>query len=567
MSDKLRIIVIGGVAAGPKTAARARRMAPEAEITLIDRGTMLSYGSCGLPFYLDGTVKNLKDLVSTSYGVTRDEEYFLREKGINVLTRTEVQAINRDTKSIQVRNLDSGDTYTLPYDKLVLATGATPVIPPFEGLELKGVFRLYHPDDARAIAEKIDEIEEVVLVGGGFIGMELAGALNNRHLFVSVVEMQEQTLAGVLDPDLEAVLRNRLQAKGIEFYLKEKVLRFEGDERGNLREVITDKRTIETDACIIATGVRPNVELARAAGLTIGPTGAIAVNEYLQTSDPDIYAVGDCVENTHLISGRKIYLPLASTANRQGRVAGDNVTGHKSRFKGVLATAVLQVTDWNIGRTGLGEQEAKDLGYEVVSAITPAHDRTHFHPEHGLVILKVIMDRRSRKLLGVQAIGPGEVDKRIDVAATALNFGATIDDLADLDLGYAPPYSTSIDPLQHTANSLRNKLAGLARAITPLELKAKIDRGDDFLLLDVRTEREFQQKRFRGAKKVLSVSLDKLREHLFEIPRDQEIVLMCESGVRSYEALRTLEGAGFKNVGYLEGGFQTWPYGPSGLMS
>ncbi len=565
--DKLRIVIIGGVATGPKAAARARRIKPDAEITLVDSGRLLSYGACGMPFYLEGHVKDLNELLSTAYGVTRDEKFFLREKGIKVLTRTKATAIDRKQKTVALSNLETGEEFTIPYDKLVLATGARPFTPPIEGMELNGVYRLHHPDDARKIMDNIDRFEDVVIIGGGFIGMEVAGAFSNRHLFVSVVELQNQILPRVLDADIEAILRRRLETKGMEFYLGQKVLRFEGGKDGNLERVVTDKTAIEASAAIIAVGVRPNVDLAREAGLEIGSTGAIAVNEYLQTSDPDIYAAGDCVETRHILTGRPIYLPLASTANRMGRVVGDNITGRRSRFEGVLATAVLQIMDWNVGRTGLGEEEARSLGYDAVTSVTPAHDRSHFHPEHGLVIIKMIMDAKTRKVLGVQAVGPGDADKRIDVSATALNFGATIDDFAELDLGYAPPYSTAIDPLQHTANTLRNKAEGMSRAITPQDLKERLEKGEELVILDVRTEREFKYKKFHGGAMTIPVALSDLREKLREIPRDKEVVVLCESGVRSYEALRTLQGAGFTNVEFLEGGLQAWPYGPAGLMS
>jgi NADPH-dependent 2,4-dienoyl-CoA reductase/sulfur reductase-like enzyme/rhodanese-related sulfurtransferase len=566
-AEKLRIVIIGGVATGPKAAARARRMAPDAEIVLVDSGSILSYGACGMPFYLEGQVKDLKQLLSTAYGVTRDEQFFLREKGINVLTRTRATGIDRERKTVALSNLDTGEEFVIPYDKLVLATGARPTTPPFEGINLNGAYRLHHPNDACKIMENMDRFEDMVVVGGGFIGLEVAGAFSNRRLFVSLIEMHDQILPGVLDPDLEAILRKRLENRGMEFYLGHRIVRFEGDTDGNLVRIITDKEQIDTKAVIMAVGVRPNVDLAREAGLEIGPTGAIAVNEYLQTSDPDIYAAGDCTETTHVLTGRRVYLPLASTANRQGRVVGDNVTGRRTRFKGVMGTAVLQIMDWNVGRTGIGESEARVLGYDVLTTVTPAHDRSHFHPDHSLVILKIIMDQKTRKVLGVQAIGPGDVDKRIDVAASALHFGATIDDLSELDLGYAPPYNTVIDPLQHTANAMRNKADGLSHAITPQDLKQRLERGEELIILDVRTEREFKFKKFQGGSMTIPLALSDLREKLQELPRDKQVIVLCESGVRSYEALRTLEGAGFENVEYLEGGLQAWPYGPSGLMS
>jgi len=554
-----RIVIIGGVAAGPKVAARARRLMPDAEITIIERGRLISYAGCGMPFYVGGQVKDFNQLFATSYGVIRDEHYFMNEKGVKVLTRTEARSIDRQKKEVTIVNLDTGETGTIPYDKLVLATGSTPFVPPIPGLDLKGVHRLNHPDDARKIVEQLDGVNEAVIVGAGLIGMEAMEALLRRKIFVSVVELKEQILPGVLDPDLAAVLAFRLEEEGVEFHLGRKVMRLEGDEEGRVCRVVTDGGTLDAQMVIVAVGVRPNVELARAAGLTIGETGAIAVNEYLQTSDPDIYAVGDCVENLHLVSGRKVYIPLASTANRQGRVAGDNLAGRKSRFKGVLGTSVLKVSGWNVGRTGLGEQQARELGYDVLTALNATHDRTHYYPGHDNLLIKLVVDKKSRKLLGAQAIGGGDVIKRIDVVATALYFGASVDDLFNVDLGYAPPFNTPIDPVQHGANIARNKADGLARTISARELMEKLERGDDFVLLDVRTPEQYAYRHIED-ERVMLVTLGDLRRRIEEIPRDKEIVTLCALGVRAYEAMRILTGAGFKDVKFLEGGLQAWPY-------
>ncbi|HHW45011.1 pyridine nucleotide-disulfide oxidoreductase [Desulfofundulus thermobenzoicus] len=554
-----KIVIIGGVAAGPKVAARARRLMPDAEITIIEKGRLISYAGCGMPFYVGGQIKDFNQLFSTSYGVMRDEHYFMNEKGVKVLTRTEATAIDREKKEVTVTNLDTGETFTIPYDKLVLATGSEPFVPPIPGMDLKGVHRLNHPDDARGIMEQVEGVGEAVVIGAGLIGMEAADALVKRRIFVSVVELKDQILPGVLDPDLAAVLAYRLEEAGVEFHLGTKVLRLEGDDEGNVARVVTESGAIDAEMVIVAVGVRPNVKLAREAGLAIGETGAIQVNEYLQTSDPDIYAVGDCVENRHLVSGRMVYIPLASTANRQGRVAGDNVAGGRSRFKGVLGTAVLKVMGWNVGRTGLGEQQARELGYDVTAAVNATHDRTHYYPGHDNLLMKLVVEKGSRRILGAQAIGGGEVVKRIDVVATALHFGATVDDLADVDLGYAPPFSTPIDPAHHTANIVRNKLAGLARTITAQELKEKMDRGDDFVLLDVRTPEQYNYRHIADDR-VMLVTLGDLRRRIEEIPRDKEIVTLCALGMRAYEAMRTLAGAGFKDVKFVEGGLQAWPY-------
>ncbi|MFZ5633634.1 MAG: FAD-dependent oxidoreductase [Bacillota bacterium] len=554
-----KIVIIGGVAAGPKTAARARRLAPNADITIIEKDRYISYAGCGMPFYLAGSVREFGQLFATAYGVTRDEKYFEREKGVKVLTGNEAVEIDRSKKEVVAKNLGTGEVSRIPYDKLVIATGSSPVVPPIAGIDLKGVFRLNHPEDAKNIKEHLDNVSEAVVIGAGLIGMEAADALREKNVFATVVELKEQILPGMLDRDMAAVLAARLEEQGLEFRLNQKVLRIEGDGEGNVAAVVTEQEKLDAEMVIVAVGVRPNVDLAAKAGLKIGETGAIEVNRYLQTSDPDIYAVGDCVENFHLVSGNKVYIPLASYANRQGRVAGDNVTGRKSVFKGVLGTSVLKVLNWNVGRTGLGQQQAEELGYKVTSVVNSAHDRTHYHPSHGLVIMKLIVDEGSRKILGAQAIGPGEVVKRTDVAAAAINFGATVDDLADVDLGYAPPFSSPIDLAQHTANIARNKMENIAPSINAEEMKAKMDRGDDFVIVDVRTAPQFAAKHIDDDR-VMLVTLGDMRERINEIPRDKEIVLLCAMGVRSYEALRILHGAGFKDIKYMEGGLQAWPY-------
>jgi len=561
----MKVLVIGGVAAGPKAAARLRRLMPEAEITILEKGEYISYAGCGMPFYLDDQVPDLQDLFDTAYWVPRDAGYFARERGIRVLTRTAAVAIDREAKTVRAVDLRSGEEKVFPYDRLVLATGAEPAIPPLEGLALKGVFKLKDPSDVTAVKEYLPRVNEAVIVGAGFIGMEVAGALARLKILTTVVEFRDQILPGVLDPDLALLLKTRLEGLGIEFALGEKVVCFEGDEEGFLRRVVTDRRTLDADMALVAVGVRPQVTLAREAGLAIGETGAILVDDRGRTSDPDIYAAGDCVQVRHILTGRPVYLPLATNANRRARVVADNIAGREARFKGTLGTGILQVLNWNAGRTGLGEQQARELGYDVVTTVSPQHDRAHYAPGHSLVILKLIADRATRRVLGVQGIGPGELAKRIDVGVAVIQAGGTIDDLVDLDLAYAPPFNMTVDPLQHCANATRNKLDGTVEVISAAELKDMLDRGEDFVLLDVRTDKEFNSRRINDPRLVHVVMSD-LREAAAGLPRDKTIVCLCDLGIRSYEAYRFLKGAGFKSVKSVEGGMRVWPYGPVGML-
>ncbi len=560
--SKQKIVIIGGVAAGPKAAARARRRNPDAEIVMLERGSLTSYAGCGMPFYISGQVHSYEELFTTSYGVARDRDYFSREKAVKLYTRTEATAIDREKKIVKAVNLDSGAEMEFPYDQLVLATGSSPFVPPMEGVDLQGVYRLNHPEDAEKIKKAVDtgDVEQAVVIGAGLIGMEAADALFNKMVDVTIVELQQHVLPTLLDPDMAAKLERHMYDQGVELCLGDKVLKIEGDEEGKVKGVVTEKHgRIECQMVVVAVGVRPNVKLAKDAGLEIGPTGAIAVNEYLQTSDPNIYACGDCIENTHLITGEKVYTPMATYANRQGRVVGDNLTGGKSTFKGVLGTGVAEVFEMNVGRTGLSETQAKKAGYNVVTAISSGLDRTHYHPRHGVTHFKLIVDADSRRVLGAQGLGKGDVVKRIDVIATAISLGAKLEDLSNLDLGYAPPFSSPIDVIQHNANVARNKIEGLAATVSAEELKEKLERGDDLIVLDVRTEKQFAPKHIKD-ERVKQIALGDLRERLAELPKDKEIITMCPMGIRAYDASRILQGAGFKNVKLMEGGLNMWPY-------
>ncbi|MCQ2559396.1 MAG: FAD-dependent oxidoreductase [Clostridia bacterium] len=560
MSENLKIVIVGGVAAGPKTAARARRLDPQADITIVERGSMLSYAGCGMPFYVAGTIREFDHLYKTSYGVPRDVEYFAREKGVKVLIGNEAVNIDREKKELLVRNLTTGEESLLPYDKLVLAAGASPFVPPIENNQLKGIYQFNHPEDARLVRENLDNVQEAVIIGAGLIGMEAADALRSKNVFVTVVELQDKVLPAMLDSDMSATLKQRLEEQMIEFRLGHKVLKFRDDGEGNVNGVITDQEELDADMVIIAVGVRPNVELAKASGLEIGAAGAIKVNEYMQTTDPDIYALGDCVENTQLITGQKVFTPMATYANRQGRVVANNIVlGNKDAFPGVLGTSICRVLNQNIARTGLGEEQAKAAGFDVTTVLSTVFDRTHYSPGSSMVLLKLIVDNKTHKVLGAQGLSAGEIAKRIDVIATAIKFGATVEQLSELDLAYAPPFGTPIDVVHHTANMVLNKWDGLSKPISAKELEAKIESDDDFLMVDVRTKQQFAPKHIDDDR-VMLMTLGDIRERIQEIPKDKEVVLICAMGIRSYEAERIFEGFGFKNVKYLEGGLHGWPY-------
>ncbi len=555
-----KIVVIGGVACGPKSAARARRLMPNADITIIERGDLLSYGGCGMPYYIQGEIPTVDELMSTAAGTVRDEAFFKSVKAINVKSRTLAEKIHREEKKLETVSLETGEKEYIEYDKLVLATGADAFIPELPGRDLKGVFKLNHPNDADDIKKATgDCCKNVVIVGAGLIGLEVAEALTSNGHAVTVVEMMDSVVPAFVDPEIAAHLEKHLKSKGVNVMTATKVQSFTGDDLGQVTQVVTDKGEIDANVVLVAIGVKPNSILAGEAGLEIGERGAIRVNEYLQTSDPDIYAGGDCVENKHLITGKPVYMPLGSTANKHGRIIGDNLAGGSSKFPGVLGTAIFKAFDMAIGRVGLAEKDCAKEGLECVSAITPGPDRAHYYPAAKPIILKMTAEKKTGKLVGVQAIGAGDVAKRIDVAATALYSGLTIHQISELDLAYAPPYSSAVDILSHAANVVDNKMHGVAKGISPHEIKQKMANGDDFILLDVRSSKEIETLPFTDDR-VVNIPLGKLRERLLELPKDKEIVAFCKISLRGYEAQTILEGAGFNDVKFLDGGVVGWPY-------
>lgn len=559
---KMKVLIIGGVATGPKAAARLRRLNPEAEITIIERGKILSYAGCGMPYYVSGDVHDCQSLSSTSVGVLRDSVFFRNVKNVNVLDHTLARSIDRKNRTVDIVNVETGESDALPYDKLVLATGGQPIALPIQGAGLNKVFRLYQPEDAIAMREVVaaGNPKTAVIIGGGMIGVEMAEALTRLGLHVTIVEMMPHILPGLFDEEVAAYLTRYIRSQGVDVLTGSRVTEILGDDEGNVTKVITSGMEIPSDIVLIAIGVRPNTKLAQEAGLEIGKTGGIVVNEYLQTSDPDIYAGGDCVENVHLITAEKVFVPLGSTANRHGRVIANNIMGYKEKFKGVLGTGVVKVFDYNVGKTGLTECQAREAGLDVVTTLSPGTDNAHYYPTHKPVLLKLIADRKTEKILGLQAVGFGETVKRVDVIATALSFGATVDDLPGLDLGYAPPYSTAVDIAAHAANILRNKIEGIAKALTPMQVKGKIDRGEDFIWLDVRTPAEYKKERIEDPR-VKLIPLGMLRQRLNELPRDKEIITFCKLSLRGYEAQRILDGEGYPDVKFMDGGLEAWPYG------
>lgn len=552
---ELKIVVIGANAAGAKAAAKAKRINPQARITVIDRGNYISYGACGIPYYVADSVGEIKELMSTAAGVVRDADFFRKVKGVEVFTGTEAVGIDRQAQTVSLYEKASGRAYKLPYDRLILATGSSAAIPPLENMGCPNILTLKTIEDAELVKEKAVAGRAVCVVGGGLIGLETAEALKIRGMRVTVVEMCNQLLPGLLDPEMAMLLEKHLREQGVEVLTSCKVVGFDGTRR--VEKAITTRGEVAADLVILAPGVVPNVTLAEQCGLKLGVTGAMAVDSHQRTSDPNIYACGDCCETTHLVTGNKVYVPLGSIANKQGRVAGMNAAGGDATFAGILGTSILRVLDFNAGKTGLLEAEARESGYDVVTVLSPAPDRAHFFPGAKPIALKLVADRSSGRILGVQAVGTGVVDKRIDTAVAAITFGATAEQLAQLDLAYAPPYAAAMDNLIVAADILKNKLAGHAEGITPMEVRKMQENGEDFILLDVRSPAEHKEMRIKGAR---LIPLGVLREKLESLPRDKKIITYCKLSLRGYEAQKILQAAGFKGIKFMDGGVLSWPY-------
>jgi len=555
-----KVLIIGGVATGPKAAARLRRLDNDVEITIIEKGDLLSYAGCGMPFYIADVVEEYDALLKTATGQVRDADYFRETKDIEILDKTEALSIDRERKKVKVLDLRNQEEKELPYDKLVLATGASPFVPKMEGMELEGVHRLYTPHHARAIKQALEAgASKVAIVGGGLIGMETCGAFIERGIQVTILEMMPNLVPNLMDPEMSLLLEKYLRENGANIITGSPVSRILDDGEGKVAGVETaDGRKVESDMVIVAIGVRPNTKLAVESGLEAGPTRAIAVNEFLQTTDPDIYAGGDCVECKHLVTGEKVYAPMGSTANKHGRIIANNIKGMKDEFPGVLSTAVFKILDYNCGSTGLTEKQARENGFDVVTCLCPKHDYSHYIPGSKTFVIKLVADK-SGKLLGCQVVGEGEGVKRIDVAATVLNYGGSVKELADLDLAYAPPYSTAIDAIAHAANVIRNKIDELAHGVDPVSLKEKLESGEDFMFIDCRGRPAYEANTIK-TEQTVNIPLTQLKEEYERLPEDKEIVFFCNTSITAYIAERVMRNMGFENVKFCDGSLQAWPF-------
>ncbi len=558
-----QIVIVGGVAAGPKAACRVKRLMADADVTIIDQDSLISYGGCGIPYYVSGDVADEKELRSTSFHMVRDEYFFDKAKGVKILTSTKALRVNRDLKTVLVEDLKSGEKKEISYDKLMLATGSTPAVLPIPGSTADGVFTVSDLHKAIAIKDRLAKglVGRAVVIGGGAIGIEMAEALTDLWgIETSIVEYAGQLLARIIDWPMAAILQKQLRDNNVDVYLGEAAEEIVTED-GKAVAVKTGKRILETDLVIMAVGARPRSRLAAEAGLLVSESGGIVVNERMQTSDPDIYSAGDCVEITHLVSGRKFVAPFGSMANKEGRVAADNMAGIPSTFKGGVGSFILKAFELAVGSVGLSLEAARAEGFDADFSLSAPSDRAHFYPGQDILCLQMIFDRRTRRVLGFQGTGPVNdgLSARIDAAAVALSSGATLDDFGTIEMAYSPPFSSAIDPINAAAYVADNLCDERMRQISMEDFYAWMDDFSirpDWVVLDVRHESQaapFVEK--FGESLWLSIPYDQVRDRYQELPDDKTIIVFCNAGSRSFEIQVFLDSVGMTNNSVLPGGF------------
>lgn len=543
----MNYLIIGGVAGGATVAARLRRMDEKANIILFERGKYVSYANCGLPYYIGDTINNREKLfVQTAKG-------FTDRFRIDIRTEQEVTAIRPDKKEVEIKNLSTGETYTETYDKLVLSPGAEPLRPGIEGIGSKKIFTLRNVPDTDTIKNYVntENPKRAIVVGGGFIGLEMAENLHDLGIQVDVVEMANQVMAP-LDFSMAAIVHRQLTDKGVGLHLEDGVSRFE-EKDGGVTVHLRSGKQIATDMVLLSIGVRPETKLAKDAGLAIGERGGIAVNDYMQTSDADIYALGDAVEVRHLVTGQPALIPLAGPANKQGRIVADNIVfGNKKKYPGSIGTSIAKVFDLTVAAAGANAKLLQRNNIPYISSYTHGASHAGYYPGAVPLSIKILFAPENGKLLGAQIVGFNGVDKRIEMLAQVIQRGGTVHDLAELEHAYAPPYSSAKDPVNMAGFVAENILNKKSRIILWRELA---ELPADTIRIDVRTHDEYKLGTIPG---FINIPVDELREHLDELPKEKPIVVTCAVGLRGYLAHRILVQNGFKHVRNLSGGYKTW---------
>ncbi len=543
----MKLRVIGAVAAGTSAAAKARRNCETDDIRLYEMDTDISYSACGMPYWIGGEVDSMEQLVP------RDAAYFRSRYKVDVLTSHRVLRVDPLAKTLLVERLETGEQFTDTYDRLILSTGAIPVLPPIPGVEADNVFLVRNPQRMRNLQHWIETKapKKALVVGSGFIGLEMAENLAKRGLQVTIVEMEDH-LMKPLDPDVSIWMQEVLEKNGVAVHLSDAVAAFEGTPAR--RAMLRSGKAIETDLVVMAVGIRPNVTLAEAMGVVLGPTGAIAINEKMQTNLPDVYAAGDCAESLHGVTGKPFWHPLGSTANKMGRIAGDQVSGGDLTFRGTLGTGIFRVFEATVALTGMSEQEALREGYDVAVCHNIKPDKPEYFGGKEMLI-KAVADRKTGKLLGTQIVGGPGVDKRIDVLATAITFGAKAEDLMHLDLAYAPPFSTTKDPVIYTGMILANDLSGSRPLMTADTLLDRIAAGESVQVVDARVAKQYEKSHVTQAR---SLPHETIREAVSGFDADTLTVTYCNKGVTGNAAQNILHNCGVRKVYNLSGGHKQY---------
>ena len=543
----MKVIIIGGVAAGATAAARIRRLDEKAEIKVFERTGYISYANCGLPYYIGDVITDPAQLT-----LQTPESFFTRFR-IDMKVHHEVTAIHPDSKTVSVRNLETGDEFTEAYDKLILAPGAKPAQPKLPGIGIDRLFTLRTVEDTFRIREYIRKCrpESAVLAGGGFISLELAENLTELGMDVTIVQRPMQ-LMNPFDPEMAAFIHSQLRRHGVKLALGYTVEGFEESGEG-VDVLLKDAKPLHADMVIMAIGVTPDTHLAEEAGLELGIRGSIVVNDRMETSVPDIYAAGDAVQVRHFVTGQDAVISLAGPANRQGRIIADNICGGDSRYTGSQGSSVIRIFEMTAAVTGINETGAKNAGIDADSVILSPMNHAGYYPGGSLMTIKAVFEKETYRLLGAQIIGYEGIDKRIDVIATAIRSGMKATELKDLDLAYAPPYSSAKDPVNMAGFIIDNISKGILKQWHLEELQTIMDKND-VTLLDTRTCEEYERGHIEGFR---NIPVDELRDRLDEIDKGNPVYVICQSGLRSYIACRILEGSGFEAYNFC-GGFRLY---------
>ena len=541
----MKVVIIGGVAGGATAAARLRRLDEQAEIVVFERSGYVSYANCGLPYYIGGVIEDPAALT-----LQTPESFFARFR-VDMRVRHEVTAIHPEKKTVSVKNLDTGEEFEGPYDKLILSPGAKPTQPRLPGVGLEKLFTLRTVEDTLLIKDYIrkNHPRSAVLAGGGFIGLELAENLRDLGLEVTIVQRPRQ-LMNPFDPDMASFIHGEVRRHGIRLALGRTVEGFEEKDDG-VDVLLKDAPSLHADLVVLAIGVTPDTALAKAAGLELGLKGSIVVNDRMETSIPDIYAVGDAVQVKHAVTGQDAVISLAGPANKQGRMAADNICGGDSRYPGSQGSSVIKVFDLTAASTGVNETNAKKAGLDVDAVVLSPMSHAGYYPGGRVMTMKVVFERGTYRLLGAQIVGYEGVDKRIDVLAAAIHAGLTAIQLKDLDLAYAPPYSSAKDPVNMAGFMVENLARGIVKQFRVEDVK-NLPRDGSVTLLDVRTRQEYGMGRVEGFR---NIPVDELRDRLDQIEPGKPVYVMCQSGLRSYIACRILAGHGYEAYNF-SGGFR-----------